>query len=110
MRLIPTEDRIIVQIVMRDETVSEAGIIVPSGGSSDYIEHGIVVEIGPNVGFDQDGNMRRGRYPDVGAKVVVQKIAAPEMLYGGKRSKILKESNVLAIIDETPQEPAPGTA
>jgi len=96
-RITPLGDRILLKPIDRDEASKTAsGIIIPDTVSKEKPEQGRVVAVGS--GRWEDGK----RIPvsvKVGDKVVFSRYGYDEVKWGGEEYYILKEENILAIIN-----------
>lgn len=90
----PLEDRVIVKLVEVEET-TKSGIILPSA-VKEKPEIAEVVAVGP-------GKIEGGKKVDmnisVGDKVVCSKYSGTEIKYDGVLYTILKQSDILAIVE-----------
>lgn len=89
----PLEDRVLLKMVEAEET-TKSGIIL-SSGSQEKPQVAEVIEVGP--GRTEDGkkiemNIKKGD------KVITSKYSGTEIKYEGQDYIIVKESDVLAIV------------
>lgn len=91
----PIDEILAVYPEVREETKSEAGLILP-GGQDEYIEYGVVAAIGLKV------NEKRapGDHLKVGDNIIFRKIAGPALVSGHRRILLIKSENVIAIVRE----------
>jgi len=101
MDLQPLGDRIIVEILDEEET-TVSGIVLPDT-AKEKPQRGNVLAVGPGA-RDEDGK-RVALDVSVGEVVLFAKYAGTEFKVDGKKLLILKESDLLAIV-ETTEEPA----
>lgn len=95
VKLKPLADRLVVEPKEREETTA-SGIILPET-AKEKPQEGDVVAIGPGR-RDDDGN-RVEMDVTVGDTVLYAKYAGTEIKVDGKKLLILKESDVLAIVE-----------
>ncbi|SDZ31200.1 co-chaperone GroES [Thermoactinomyces sp. DSM 45892] len=91
----PLGDRVVLEAVAREEkTVS--GLVLPES-AKEKPQEGLIVAVGSGR-IDEKGN----RFPlevGVGNTVIFSKYAGTEVKYGEKEYLILRESDILAIVD-----------
>ncbi|KKQ77949.1 MAG: hypothetical protein A3A96_04210 [Candidatus Zambryskibacteria bacterium RIFCSPLOWO2_01_FULL_39_39] len=96
-KITPLGDRILLKPFSQDEmSTTASGIIIPDTVSKEKPEQGKVVAIG--IGRWEDGK----RVPmslKVGDKVVFSRYGYEEVKFDGEEYYILKEENILAIIN-----------
>ena len=90
----PLEDRVLLKMVEAEET-TKSGIIL-SSGSQEKPQIAGVIAVGP--GKVEDGK-RVEMNVKVGDKVITSKYSGTEVKYEGTDYIIVKESDVLAIVD-----------
>ncbi|MFW5942989.1 MAG: co-chaperone GroES [Chloroflexota bacterium] len=95
VKLKPLADRLVVEPKEREETTA-SGIILPET-AKEKPQEGDVVATGPGR-RDDDGN-RVEMDVSVGDTVLYAKYAGTEIKVDGKKLLILKESDVLAIVE-----------
>ena len=91
----PLGSRLVVEPI-EEEEVTSGGIVLPET-AKEKPQKGTVLAIGPG-----DRNDKGERIPmdvKVGDKVLYAKYAGTEVKYDGKKLLILRESDVLAILD-----------
>ena len=91
----PLGSRLVVEPI-EEEEVTSGGIVLPET-AKEKPQKGTVLAIGPG-----DRNDKGERIPmdvKVGDKVLCAKYAGTEVKYNGKKLLILRESDVLAILD-----------
>lgn len=96
MNLKPLSDRLVVEPKEREETTS-AGIVLPET-AKEKPQEGEVIAVGPGR-RDDDGD-RVEMDVTVGDRVLYAKYAGTEIKMDGKKFLILKESDVLAIVED----------
>ncbi len=96
INLKPLGDRVVVEPI-EQEDISAGGIILPET-AKEKPQKGTVVATGPGV-RDDDGK-RVGLDVEKGDVVLFAKYAGTEFKVDGKKLLILKESDLLAVIDE----------
>lgn len=90
----PLEDRVLLKMVEAEET-TKSGIIL-SSGSQEKPQVAEVIAIGP--GRVEDGKKVEMNIK-VGDKVITSKYSGTEVKYEGEDYIIIKESDILAIVD-----------
>ena len=94
MKLKPLADRVIIKMVEAEET-TKGGIIL-TGASKEKPEIAEVLAVGP-------GGMVDGKevtmQVEVGQKVVYSKYAGTEIKIDGEELKIVRQSDILAIVE-----------
>jgi chaperonin GroES len=95
MKLKPLGDRLVVEPKEREET-TPSGLVLPET-AKEKPQEGEVVAIGPGR-RDDDGN-RIAMDVSVGDSVLYAKYGGTEVKIDGKKMLILKESDVLAIVE-----------
>jgi chaperonin GroES len=91
----PLNDRIVVKRVA-SETKTKGGIIIPDTAQEKPIE-GLVVAVGP--GAVRDDGSRREPVLKVGDRVLFQKYGGTEVKLEDEEHLILRESDVLGVIE-----------
>ena len=90
----PLADRVLIKMIESEET-TKSGIIL-SGVSKEKPQIAEVIEVGPggNVeGKEVIMNVKKGE------KIIVSKYAGTEIKYEGKDYIIVKQSDILAVVD-----------
>jgi chaperonin GroES len=95
MKLKPLSDRLVVEPKEREQTTT-SGIILPET-AAEKPQEGEVIAVGPGR-MDDDGK-RVAMDVAVGDRVLYAKYGGTEVKVDGKKLLILKESDVLAIIE-----------
>jgi chaperonin GroES len=95
LSLKPLGDRVVVEPIEQDE-ITSGGIVLPET-AKEKPQQGKVVAAGPG-GRDEDGK-RIALDVKVGDTVLFAKYAGTEFKLDGKKLLILRESDLLAIID-----------
>ncbi|NHZ72182.1 MAG: co-chaperone GroES [Aquificales bacterium] len=95
LNLKPLADRLVVEPKEREETTA-SGLILPET-AKEKPQEGKVLAVGPGR-RDDDGN-RIAMDVAVGDKVMYAKYGGTEVKIDGKKLLILKESDILAIIE-----------
>ena len=90
----PLSDRVLIKMKESEET-TKSGIIL-STGSKEKPQIAEVIEVGP--GKTEDGKLQE-MYVKKGDKVVVSKYAGTEVKYEGEEYIILREEDILAIVE-----------
>ena len=95
MNLKPLADRIVVEPIEQEE-VTAGGIILPET-AKEKPQQGTVIAAGP--GRTDDDGKRVAMEVKVGDKVLYAKYSGTEIKLDGKKVLILRESDVLAIVE-----------
>lgn len=90
----PLLDRVVVKMVESEET-TKSGIIL-SSAAKEKPQIAEVLEVGP--GKVTDGELEK-MYVKKGDKVVISKYSGTEIKYEGQELIILKQDDILAIVD-----------
>ncbi len=90
----PLLDRVVVKMIESEET-TKSGIIL-SSSAKEKPQIAEVLEVGP--GRTIDGKLEE-MYVKKGDKVVISKYSGTEIKYEGKELIILKQDDILAIVD-----------
>jgi len=96
MNIRPLQDRIIVERV-EEETTTAGGIIIPDTVSKEKPQKGKVLAVGKGA-FDEHGG-RISMEVKVGDVVLFSKYGPSEIKLNGKDLLVLRQSDVLAIIE-----------
>ncbi|MGQ9833696.1 MAG: co-chaperone GroES [Candidatus Villigracilaceae bacterium] len=96
MNLKPLGSRVVIEPIEQEE-VTASGIVIPDT-AKEKPQQGVILAVGPG---DRDDN---GKYipmdVKVGDKVLFAKYAGTEIKIDGKKFLILRESDLLAIIEK----------
>jgi chaperonin GroES len=95
MKIKPLGDKILVEI-MEAEEKTKGGIILPDTAKEEKSE-GKVVAVGPGKALEN--GQRQALEVKKGDRVIFGKYSGDEILVEGKKCKILKESEVLAVFE-----------
>jgi len=95
MAIKPLSDRILVKTVEREE--EEAGGIIIPDTAKEKPQEGEVIAVGP--GKMLENGERRAMSVAVGDKVLYGKYSSTEVKYGGEDYLIMREDDILAIIE-----------
>ena len=96
MSIRPLGDRVLVEPVEQEETIAGGMLVLPET-AKETPQQGNVLAVGAGR-RDEDGD-RIEMGVKVGDKVLYAKYAGTEIKYEGKKLLILKESDILAILD-----------
>lgn len=91
----PVADRILIKMIEQEET-TKSGIIL-SSGAKEKPQIAEVIEVGPGINFVEGKEVKM--YIKKGDKVIVNKYAGTEIKYEGIEYLIIKQDDVLAIIE-----------
>ncbi len=90
----PLQDRVVVKMVENEET-TQSGIIL-SSGAKEKPQIAEIIEVG--AGGEIDGKHVK-MYVKKGDRVIVSKYAGTEVKYGGEDYIIVKQDDILAIVE-----------
>ena len=90
----PLSDRVVIKMIENEET-TKSGIIL-AGNAQEKPQIAEVVEVGP--GLEVDGKLEK-MLVKKGDKVVVNKYAGTEVKYEGEDYIIVKQSDILAVVE-----------
>jgi len=90
----PLQDRVVVKMIENEET-TKSGIIL-SSGAKEKPQIAEIIEVGP--GGEVDGKTIK-MYVKKGDKVILSKYAGTEVKYGGEEYIIVKQDDILAIVE-----------
>ena len=90
----PLSDRVLIKMKEKEET-TKSGIIL-AGASQEKPQVAEVIEVGP--GEKVDGKLQE-MYVKKGDNVIVSKYAGTEVKYDGEEYIIVKQDDILAIVD-----------
>ena len=96
MKLVPLADRVVLKQVEAEE-VTKGGIVLP-GSAKEKPQTAEVLAVGPG-GVDKDGNSVKMEVA-VGNKVIYSKYAGTEVKLDGNEYIIVKQSDILAVVEE----------
>ena len=96
MKIRPLGDKILVEVLEAEEK-TKGGIILPDTSKEEQTE-GKVIAVGAGKTLESG----KVQAPEVkrGDRVIFGKYAGDEILIDGKKHKVLKESEILAIFDK----------
>ena len=90
----PLEDRVVVKMIENEET-TKSGIIL-AGNAKEKPQTAEVIEVGPGIAA---GENQVKMCVKKGDKVIVSKYAGTEVKYEGEEYLIVKQFDILAVID-----------
>jgi chaperonin GroES len=99
LKLKPLADRLVVK-PLEEEEVTPSGIVLPET-AKEKPQKGEVLAVGP--GARDDSGKRIEMEVKVGDKVLFAKYAGTEVKIDGEKLLILRESDVLAVLEGTPE-------
>lgn len=94
MRIKPLGDRVVIKMLESEET-TKSGIVLP-GTAKEKPQVAEVVEVGP--GTVVDGKEVKMEVK-AGDKVLISKYAGTEVKFDGQEYTILKQSDILAVVE-----------
>lgn len=95
-KITPLGDRVLVEIPPREE-MTKSGIIIPDTVKGEKPEEGVVIAVGS--GRQLENGERAPMSVKVGDRVVFSKYGLDEISVDGKEYYMLREENILAIVD-----------
>lgn len=96
MKIRPLSDKIVIKKIDEAETVSKGGILL-TGSAKEKPDYAEVVAVGPG-GRDDNGKLIPMEVKP-GDKVMMSKYAGTEVKLDGETYSIIKQSDVLAIVE-----------
>ena len=96
LKLRPLADRLIVE-ALEQESRTESGLFIPET-AKEKPQQGTVLAVGPGA-YKEGSSDRLPMDVKKGDKVLFAKYAGTEVKVAGKEVKILKESDILAIVE-----------
>lgn len=97
MKIKPLGNRLVVKPMTAEQTL-KSGIIIPDT-AKEKPQEGEVVAVGPGV-WDTDGQKRLKMEVKVGDKVIFENWAGKEYKVDGTEYKILREDEILGLIEK----------
>lgn len=94
MKIRPLADRVVVKMLESEET-TKSGIVLP-GSAKEKPQMAEVIAVGP--GGVEDGKEIKMEVK-IGDKVIISRYAGTEVKLDGQEMTIVKQSDVLAVID-----------
>jgi chaperonin GroES len=98
LNLKPLGDRVIVEPVEKGQETFAGGALVLPETAKEKPQQGIIIAVGPGK-KDEDGE-RIQMDVEAGQRVLYAKYAGTEIKIDGKKLLILKESDLLAIVED----------
>ena len=95
MKLVPLGDRVVLKQMEAEETTA-SGIVLP-GQAKEKPQQAEVIAVGP--GGVVDGKEIK-MYVEVGQKVIYQKYAGTDVKLGKEEYTIVRQNDILAIVEE----------
>jgi chaperonin GroES len=96
-KIIPLEDRILLEPLGKEDKKSKGGIIIPETVDKERPEQGKVIAVGP--GKISDDGKRVPLQVKKGQIVLFSKYSPNEIKVGDKEYYIIRESDIFAIIE-----------
>jgi chaperonin GroES len=97
LQMRPLGDRVVVEPIEREETFAGGQLVLPET-AKEKPQQGEVLAVG--LGRKDDDGKRITMDVEVGQTVLFAKYAGTEVKLDGKKLLILKESDILAIVEE----------
>ena len=91
----PLQDRVVVKMIENEET-TKSGIIL-SSGAKEKPQIAEVIEVGPGITHIQGKEIKM--YIKKGDRVIVSKYSGTEVKYDGEEYIIVKQDDILAIVE-----------
>ena len=95
MKIKPLGDRVVIKMIETEET-TKSGIVLP-GSAKEKPQMAEVVAVGPGI-CDENGK-KIPMEVKVGDKVLMSKYAGTEVKFDGTEYTILKQGDILAIVE-----------
>jgi chaperonin GroES len=95
MRIKPLGDRVVIKMLESEET-TKSGIVLP-GTAKEKPQIAEIVAVGPG-GENSEGKPIKMEVK-IGDRVLISKYAGTEIKFDGQEYTILKQSDILAIVD-----------
>lgn len=95
MKIKPLADRVVIKMLEQEET-TKSGIVLP-GSAQEKPQLAEVVAVGPGAVVD---GKKVPMEVKVGDKVIMSKYAGTEVKFDGVEYTILKQSDILAIVEQ----------
>lgn len=99
VKLRPLADRVVVKRIEEEEVKTPSGIIIPDT-AKEKPQKGEVIAVGPGR-WDEEGKRRIPLEVKVGDKVLFSKYAGSEVKIDGEEYLIMREDDILAVIEES---------
>lgn len=94
MKIKPLSDRVVIKMLESEET-TKSGIVLP-GTAKEKPQIALIVEVGPGGVVDGKDVVMQVK---AGDKVLISKYAGTEVKYDGVEYTILRQSDILAIVE-----------
>lgn len=94
MKIKPLGDRVVIKMVEAEET-TRSGIVLP-GAAKEKPQVAVVIAVGPGGNID---GKEVTMYVKAGDKVLTSKYSGTEVKMDGEELMILKQSDILAIVE-----------
>ena len=94
MKIKPLGDRVVIKMVEAEET-TRSGIVLP-GAAKEKPQVAVVIAVGPGGNIDGKEDTM---YVKAGDKVLTSKYSGTEVKMDGEELMILKQSDILAIVE-----------
>ncbi|MBN1967612.1 MAG: co-chaperone GroES [Anaerolineae bacterium] len=98
LKLRPLNDRVVVKPIDKEETFAGGQLVLPET-AKEKPQQGEVLAVGPGR-FDEDGEKRLPLDVAVGDRVLYAKYGGTEIKIDNEKLLILKESDILAVIED----------
>ncbi len=96
LKLRPLADRVVVEPIEREETFAGGALVLPET-AKEKPQQGEIIAVGPGR-VDDDGE-RIAMEVSLGDKVLFAKYAGTEIKHNGSKYLIMRESDLLAVIE-----------
>lgn len=97
LKLRPLHDRVVIKPIDREETFAGGQLVLPET-AKEKPQQGEILAVGPGR-FDEDGKRRMPLDVKVGDQVLFAKYAGTEVKIDGEKVLILKEADILAVLE-----------
>ncbi|MCK9393696.1 co-chaperone GroES [bacterium] len=96
MKLTPLSDNIVVELI-KEEEKTKSGILLPQNSEREKSNHGLVIEVGPGK-MTSSGKLIPMEVKK-GDKIIYGKFGHHEIKIGDKEYLILRQEEVLAVVE-----------
>ncbi len=96
MRLRPLHDRVVVRRIGVEER-TKGGIIIPDT-AKEKPQEGEVLAVGPGIGNEKGDMSELG--VKVGDRIIFGKWSGSEVVVGGEEVLVMKEADIISVLDE----------
>ncbi len=99
LKLRPLHDRVVIRPIEKEETFAGGQLVLPET-AKEKPQQGEIIAVGPGR-YDEEGDKRLPLDVKVGDQVLFAKYAGTEIKLDGEKVLILKENDILAVIEQS---------